>query len=241
MNPLDLKDLIDGEPPYVLAADAAIASGKRRRRQRQGAVLGTFVLTAGVVGGGVLLLGSGTAANHDQVFATSPTASVTQAPAGPDAVYLAIAKRYSPAGWDFSTVQVDQFGWYGNVDGGQGANRLGLAVSTGGLQPHPCSDPEYVDGATCTVTHLDANTDLIVRGASHYKGYSSIFAEIVHPDGSGSEATIDNSTAQDIPPGTVIDTQAEKERYSLSTIHTVAPIYTADQLVEMVKALEATR
>jgi hypothetical protein len=239
MTEIDLHDLIGDEPPFLLAPDSAIASGRRRRRRRQGAVLGTFVLTAGVVGSGALLLSNDSTPATSTVLAADPTASAAPADDNDGSSYYRIVRANTPAGWTFTEPDSDAGGWWATVDDGNGAGRFGMFRSTGSLQLHPCSDSEFRSNGTCVETELSPTSRLIVRGPNRWEAFSSAQVVIVHPDGSGVDVSIDNATWPDLPSGTRFTTADEKREATRGTVHRHDVVYSNDQLVAIAKAFDA--
>ncbi len=232
-----LRDLVADEPPYVLDVEGALAGGRRRRRGRVTAVLSGVGLTVGAVAAGVVLLTPATP--HDVL---TPAAQPPAAAEGDGSLFYRVVRANTPAAWTITSIHSDGESWWADVDDGRGAQRVGISYSRGGLQLHPCSDSEYVNGATCTETELSATSRLIVRGVSHdgpQKAYASAYAEIVHPNGYGTSASIDNATWKELPEGKVLYTEDEKRELTKGTIVNPVPLYSTDQLVAMVKQYEA--
>lgn len=120
----------------------------------------------------------------------------------------------------------------GNVDDGQGPARLFVTVSRTGknLEPHPCNDPEFTSGATCTERTLSDGAMIVRRGPSDHDGYIQILVVLRRGDGvsvtaeaGNYEMTIPTHTAR--PPAPLKITRGE-------------PVYTTEQLVSLVQAVD---
>jgi hypothetical protein len=235
---MNLQHLLADEPPYVLDPDGALRSGRRLRRRRRVAL---GVVGVAIAGSAVALVG-GPADPHDTVgFAEAPTA---QDSGDLDNPYYRIARAHTPAGWVIAKAHVDGEGMWADVtdDRGDGPGRLGLFISRGGLQQHPCSDPEFVAKAvSCTETQLDADTRLVVRSASRTDPVKDVQVGIIHANGDGAYASDDNATWPDLPPGTVITTEAQKRALTKGTVGSTEPVYAVEDLIAMAKDLDALR
>jgi hypothetical protein len=243
VNDLDLRDLVSDEPPFVLRADEAVASGKRRVRHRRFAASASALGLVGAVAAGAALLQPASPTTSLQVGAPGTASDTGELTSD---VYLTV-RAHTPDAWRITDARTDRGGsWFANVDDGEGAGRLyvGYSPHPGSLQQHPCSDPEFARGTTCTETQLDTDRRLVVSEvpASVDNGYPSRHAVIIHVDGGGTYVESDNATwpVIDLPPGTRV-TPEEKRRMSLGTINRPQPTYSTDQLVELVTALDALR
>jgi hypothetical protein len=237
-----LNDLVDGEPAYVLRPDEAIAAGRRRRRRR--ALLTTGTTGAVVLGtmGAFALLASPSKPTTTVTFAGQPTAAATSDSGDLDNVYYRVARKHTPAGWTMTKVTLDGDGIWADVqdDQGNGPGRFGLYVSKGGLQQHPCSDAEFVAKAvSCTETALDADTRLVIRSTSRTNSINDVQVGIIHANGYGVYASDDNAVWPDPPIRSGAITPAEKLALNKGTIGSPEPVYDLDDLVAMVKELDA--
>ena len=229
-----LHDLITSEPPYVLDPSGAMALGRRRRRAQLAlTALGTTAAVAGVV---VLLPHGGDAPTST----LQPAASSTPAPAADDR-WLPLVRKYTPAEWTVDVAASTDDGWSADVDDGRGAGELafGLSPHPGSLQQHPCSDPEFVAGGKCEEVDLDADRRLVVSEKADARGWRTVEVVLVHRDGGGVDATAANGTVPRVAPGTVFTSAEDKSRATQPTITRAAPLYDAQTLIELVKAVDA--
>lgn len=236
-----LSDLVADEPAYVLRPDEAIVAGRSRRRRR--ALLTTGVAGAVALGtvGALALLAAPTRPSSTVSFGAPPPAATSTDTGDLDNAYYRVARKHTPAGWTMAKVTLDGDGLWADVtdDAGHGPGRFGLFVSKGGLQQHPCSDAEFVAKATsCTETVLDADTRLVVRTVSHTNPINDVQVGIIHANGYGVYASDDNAVWPDIAPGTVLTPESKRE-LTKGTIGSPEPLYDLDDLVAMVKELDA--
>jgi hypothetical protein len=244
-----LDRLVADEPPLTLSLDDVTADGVRLRRRRTttyaaGAV-GTALAAAAVAVPLVL-----SADDHSTqrltvapfTFAGAPPAGATDTGLNQRQQDIADAiTSASPAGWtfDFSADrwERDNSGVEATVDDGVGPGRLliGISRDPGTQQLHPCTDPEFAAGVTCTERALDDGSVLSLRGRVDSHGIEYVDVALTHPDGGGVLAEAGNFTI-DWPPPTVVTPEQKRSLVQQSRPH---PAYTVDQLARVAIAVDA--
>ena len=234
---MNLHDLVTDEPPYVLDPAGAAALG-RRRRARHLALAGAG--TAAAVTASFALLSSGGAVAPTSTLQPAASTAPSSAPADR---WLPLVRKFVPVEWSVDVIESTDDGWSADVDDGQGAGRLSFSFSPhpGSLQQHPCSDPEFVQGGKCEEVELGDGRRLVTREAQPQGGFRSVVVVIVHRDGGGVDVGNDNATFPRLAPGTVFTSAEDKAEGTRGTVTRPMPLYDAQGLVELAKALDAAR
>ena len=231
-----LHDLITDEPPYVLDPAGAAALG-RRRRARHLALAGAG--TAAAVAGSLVLMTSG--------GTPAPTSTLLQPGASPSRTvvpedrWLPIVRKFTPAEWTVDVRDSSDDVLVADVDDGQGPSRLWVSLSPhpGSLQQHPCSDSEFVRGGKCEEKDLGDGRTLVTRELAEEDGFRSVTVIVVHRDGGGVDVSSHNATWPVLPAGTVFTSSDEKVEATRGTVTRAMPLYDAQVLVELAKAVDA--
>lgn len=241
LHDLLVREIAD-EPPYRLDPDAALAGGRRRRRNRTVALTAAAGATGVVALSAVLALQPHRTNVQQTLFGAAPSAtSATE----PQSEFERILRAHTPSSWTISETQrLQSDGFQADVDDGDGASRLyfGVSPSPGSLQQHPCSDREFALDSVCKEVDLDADTRLITRGPAKSGPVTSAHVVIVHRDGSGVNVGNDNATWPWT--GTEITspmTQEQKRAMTIGRVNRPLPVYSMAQLVEIAKAVDASR
>ena len=236
--------LVADEPPYRLDPDAALAGGRRRRRTRTAVLTAAAGVTGAVALSGLLVANAHRPATQQTLFGASPTAQAT----APQGTIEKVVRLHTPKTWTITEAHVTDRAWQGSevgfqadVDDGDGASRLyvGISPSPGSLQQHPCSDHEFALDSACGEVDLDADTRLITRGPAASGPVTSAYVVIVHRDGSGVDVESDNATWIWPPDGLL--TPENKAELTRPSVNRPMPVYSMTQLIEIAKALDATR
>lgn len=113
---------------------------------------------------------------------------------------LEAIRASSPPGWRFTLASDRLDGdWRldGDADDGSGPGRLDVDVTLrpGMLEPDPCADPEFRQGARCVRQRLPNGDLLVLRDiVIDPGGMKTIEVVLVHPDRSGVGAEAGNWT-----------------------------------------------
>lgn len=232
-----LHDLVADEPPYRLDPDAAMTGGRRRSRTRT-TVLALAAGTTGVVALSAALALQPSDPNVRQTLFGAPSTAAPE-PQGPIEMTVRV---HTPKTWTLTNAdETESSGFQADVDDGAGASRLyvGVSPSPGTLQQHPCADHEFALDSVCTERQLDADTRLIMRGPAASGPVTSAYVVIVHRDGSGVDVESDNATWIWPPDGVL--TPENKAELTRPSVNRPMPVYSMTQLIEIAKALDATR
>ena len=236
------EDLTSDPPAFDASVDELLPLGRqatRRRKLRLAAVsvpvvAGLSVL--GVIGASALVGGHRPASGRTtlQFASGSAKAAASGGTAADQAVEQAV-KAASPAGFSFavhpiSSPVVNEFGIDGTANDGQGAGRLYVVMDpdVGVLQSTPCTDPEFVDGGSCTSTVLPDGNTLVLRGETGTR-YTQVLAVVIHPNGTGVTAESDNGTFAHIT-GALIEAKDKREGIGAEHVTRADPTYTAAEL-----------
>jgi hypothetical protein len=242
-----LERLTADEPQLSLTADAVVDEGRRIRRRRRLAatvVSGTAVVAAAVAVQVVLSLGNApTQRLTVEPFSFAGGQTVTTGTAGLSARQQAVAdaiRSASPTGWTFAMDadrwEPDGTGVEATADDGAGPGRLLIGISSdpGTQQLHPCTDPEFAAGVTCTERTLDDGSVLSLRGRVDSHGVEYADVALTHPDGGGVLAETGNFTI-DWPLPQVVTSQQKHDLVQQSRPH---PTYTVEQLADVAVAVD---
>jgi hypothetical protein len=140
-------------------------------------------------------------------------------------------------------------GWFfdGNVDDGDGPGRLliGMETAAGGLTWDPCSDPEFVQGASCTARTLSDGSRLVLRDVVDFEGVRTISAVLIHPDRSGFIAESGNWRVPDvavapkpIPEDGSRAAVQQREASSLPETTRPDPVYELEDLAALLRGID---
>lgn len=247
--------LVFDEPTMSLTIDPVMAQGRRlRRRRRFTRVVGaSAALTAATAAVAVpLVLQHRTAPT--QTLSVQPftlTGADRSVPAGaPPSAGLTreqqrmadAIRQASPDGWTFelgadrwdSALDVEA-----TADDGAGPGRLMLGISTvpGAVQVHPCLDPEFASGVSCTERALPGGSVLSMRAVVDWRGVQTVEVVLTHADGTGVMAESGNFVLDWPPPpsGTRISAEAKKQQLHASRPD---PTYTTAQLARVIVAVD---
>jgi hypothetical protein len=238
------------EPPLGILLDDVTAVGRRLRHKRRWQQAGVAVVTAGALTTAASWVAGPSspgpvrsvrvAADRRSSAGSSPrTSSPTPRPGG-TIVSNAIARTIeatSPAGWSFDWSLQLRSQADGAADDGRGPGRISVGLSSATQQVHPCQDPEFAAGASCTERTLSSGAVLSERGLQDDHGIRSILVALTYPDGSGVSAEAGNYILP--KPERTITGATAKTRVTPTRS---APTYTLDQLVAVVLAVDsATR
>jgi hypothetical protein len=116
---------------------------------------------------------------------------------------------------------------------------FGVTRKPGMLTVHPCQDPEFVAGATCTETTLADGSYLTRRGLVEHDGVKTLYASITRDDGTGvfAESTnyaIDEDTRP--TPGATVAGK-DKPRAGAPQVVREDPVLSLSQLARVVRGL----
>jgi hypothetical protein len=251
------EDLTSDPPVFHASAEDLLPLGRRasrRRTLRLAAVSVPVVAGLSVVGviGAASLVGSHSSANHQATvrFASGKAPAKATATAGGTAADLAVEKAVkaaSPSGVSFAvhplTSPVEQeFGVDGSANSGQGPGRLYVVFDPqlGSLQHTPCTDPEFVEGGSCTSAVLPDGNILVLRGETGTT-YTQVMAVVIHPDGTGVTAESDNGTFASVTGALSMHRLAKLKRDGIGMEHVTQPNppYTVAQLGQVAEAADA--
>ena len=219
-------------------------------------------VSAATAGNSNLSATAGESAPNTVPESTAPTAKAATdgaAATGPAARIRGAVIGTEPgidySGWDVASVLDGATSVDGNVNDGQGAARFYVTVmppsSPSKVYSNPCVDPEFVDGASCTWSALGTDgSTLTLRGLSHDAGgYTQVMADIWHPDGSAVLLEADNgsidlsaassSLPSSLPSSLSAAAKLSKAGIGMLTITRATPVFTADQLATIAKAVDA--
>jgi hypothetical protein len=244
-----LEHLVADEPPLALTLDAVTTDGRRRRRRRATAYAAGAVgtaLAATAVAVPLVLSGGGDATDRLTVAPFTPAGSPprTTSDGGLTSSQQAIAdaiRSASPDGWTFDFAadrwEPGNSGVEATVDDGAGDGRLlvGISRDPGTQQLHPCTDPEFAAGVTCTERLLDDGSVLSLRGLVDSHGIEYVDVALTHPSGGGVLLEAGNFTI-DWPPPQVATPEQKRSMVQQSRPH---PAYTVDQLGRVAIAVDA--
>jgi len=167
------------------------------------------------------------------------TSTGPKAPAltGVDADMAAAIRASSPAG--FSLVLPAGDSSPGNIEGtaddGAGKGRITASLSLGGQQVHPCTDPEFKAGVTCTERVLDVGAVLSSRGlVVAENGVASYEVVITYPNGYGVNVEAANFTMDPLPA-----TIRKEDIPKLIHVQRPAPTYSLAELEDVAVAVNA--
>lgn len=252
MNDTDVRHVFDrvltGEPELSLTAasvDNAIHRTHRRQVMRR-SIAGSALAVVAALGVGLPLLNNKTADTQTNLT-ISAASRVIAAPTTPislvaeDPTFAAIRAAidaHTPDGWTIDLKENTAFGYGldGTVDDGAGPGRLlvAVAIEKRMQQVHPCKDSDFKQGVACTESTLPDGSVLSVRELVDFKGIQTYAVVLTHPDGTGSFIESGNFS---IPDERKPITPEDKGR--LVPITRAAPTYSLENLVEMVKAVDA--
>jgi hypothetical protein len=266
--------LVADEPASTLRADAVVQQGRRiRRRHRARVVLPAVTLSVLAVAAGAVTVvdggdGGGPAPSAPDVSPVAASAPLSDegrkvvegiagskdparasATLGADLRYLIFGGDGGAPGEAIGIWRTSWGAWEAKVVGNDAAPAahvgFGITKEPGMLTVHPCEDPEFVDGATCTETTLTDGSYLTRRGLVDHDGVRSLYASITRDDGtgvfaeSGNYVTADDQLAADdrVPtPGTSLSPE-EKRLLSTPRVVREDPVLTTAQLVGVVRSL----
>lgn len=252
MNDTDVRHVFDrvltGEPELSLTAssvDDAIHRTHRRQVMRR-SIAGSALAVVAALGVGLPLLNN-KSADPQTNLTISAASKVLAAPTTPisvvaeDPTFAAIRAaidEHTPDGWTIDLEQNTAFGYGldGTVNDGTGPGRLLVAVAVEKRMQtvHPCKDSDFKQGVACTESTLADGSVLSVRELVDFKGIQTYAVVLTHPDGTGSFIESGNFSIPDRKEPLTVD---DKER--LVPVTRANPTYNLDQLVEMVKAVDA--
>ncbi|MDT7654951.1 MAG: hypothetical protein QOI36_6357 [Pseudonocardiales bacterium] len=256
MTDTSLRDqfdhLVSDEPTMGVALEPVVAAGRRmRRRRRTTHVIGAFG-TAALAATAIAVPLVAAQRHHapTESLAVTPFAfagaSQPTSASGVDltAEQQRIAdaiRQASPDGWTFdlgsdrwdAALDVEA-----TADDGVGPGRLMLSVATvpGNVQVHPCLDPEFKSGVSCTERTLADGSVLSMRGIVDWHGIQTIEVVLTHPDGTGVMAESGNFVIDWPPPasGAVMSASAKQDLVHASRPD---PTYTTEQLARVIVAV----
>jgi Tol biopolymer transport system component len=174
------------------------------------------------------------------IDATPTPAPSSASPSGMFAAMREAIRASSPPGWRFTLNSGRLDGdWRldGDADDGSGPGRLYVDVTLrpGMLEPDPCADPEFRQGARCVRRRLPNGDLLVLRDiVADPGGMKTIEVVLVHPDRSGVGAEAGNWTigAADPTPS------SQSEVPTPLVVTRPDPLYTVDQLAQLVLAVD---
>ena len=244
-----LEQAVADEPPLLLDIDNVRAQGRRLRRRRTttlavAGAIGTSVVTAAVAVPLVLAHDSASTQRLTVApftFAGAPPATATDGPALTSREQkIADAIRHaSPDGWTFDLSadrwEPDNSGVEATANDGTGPGRLliGISRDPGTQQLHPCTDPEFAAGVSCTERTLPDGSVLSLRGTVDWHGTKYVDIALTHPDGGGVLAEAGNFTIEWPPPKVI----TPEEKRDLVQRSRPDPVYSLDQLADVVLAV----
>jgi hypothetical protein len=252
--------LVGDEPPLAARVEPVAAAGRGIRRRRRAYAAAGVAASVAVAVTGVAVATRGPSADRLLPAPVRPAAGSSAPGTKPDAnlagltafqrtVATAILGA-TPDGW---TVDVAKPRWDAPndlttvVDDGAGATGLnvGVMVGTGWNQLlHPCHEADFAAGVSCVERALGGGAFLSVRGVMHVptqypgqvdKGLETVAVVLSHPDGSGINATSNNFTTAATHSG---QRYTAEEKANLFTRTRPHPTFTAEQLTELVLAIE---
>ncbi len=255
-----LTRAVGQEPPFLADVASVVSRGtglRHRRRVARGSALA--VGTCAVLGAAFVIVPSlGTASGGQPTTAVAPGAGgpsattpesspapVGRTSTGPtpvtltgvDAAIAAAIRASSPSNFTLVLPAGDAAsgGIDGTADDGSGKGRITVGLSSSTQQVHPCSDPEFKAGASCTERVLADGAVLSLRGLSVADdGVAAYQVVLTYPDGSGVNAEAGNYT---IGPSPKVITADEKRH--LVNVERSAPTYSLAQLQAVVLAVNA--
>lgn len=202
--------------------------------------------------------GGDVSASSEAPRADSPAASVAQtaqaaaearvkaaraaASAAIDARIAAAIRDSSPASWtlDLKNADSSSGGIDGTADDGQGKGQISVGISTGSQQIHPCSDPEFKSGLSCTERVLASGAVLSLRGLMVAdNGAATYEVVITYPDGSGLNAEAGNYSLAELPTTRVTPQEKKALVAGMVKVHRDAPTYSLSQLQAVALAVDA--
>lgn len=242
-------DLVADAPPLTVDLATVVDSGSRLRRRHR-FVVGVSSAAVVAVAAAValpLVLGGGAKEPVDSV-AIQPFAMTGSGSAPTVADTGALNKRQqriadavvaaSPDGWtfDFAADRWDGLGVEATADDGDGPGRLMIGFSQSGYQQiHPCQDPEFEAGVSCTEQTLGDGSVLSLRGVVDSHGVQYADVALTHPDGSGTMAETGNFIIKWPLPAYVSSAQEKRDLIQASR---EVPPYTVNQLAKVVIAVD---
>lgn len=264
-----LTRAVGSEPPYAPDVVAVLSrAGSMRRRRRVLTASSVAVGTCAVVAAAMVaaptlsrtaspvtrtaVAGSGSSASTEppasdsapSTAASDRAAAAARAAvaAGIDARIAAAIRESSPASWilDLQSADSASGGIDGTADDGQGKGRIEVGISTGGQQIHPCKDPEFKAGVSCTERLLSSGAVLSLRGLTVASNEAASYEVVItYPDGSGLNAEAGNFSLRQLP--TTVLTAAEKKALvaKMVKIDRPAPTYSLPQLEAVALAVDA--
>ena len=154
-----------------------------------------------------------------------------------DAEMAAAIRASSPS--DFTLVLAAGDSSSGGIDGtaddGAGKGRISAGLSLGGQQVHPCTDPEFKAGVSCTERVLPDGAVLSSRGlVVADNGVATYEVVITYPNGDGINVEAGNFTMAPIPA-----TIRKEDLPKLIHVQRPAPTYTLAQLEAVAIAVNA--
>ncbi|MDP9341325.1 MAG: hypothetical protein M3Q23_04260 [Actinomycetota bacterium] len=182
-----------------------------------------------VVGVTVLRLATGVVPSESTTVTPSPTIE-----SGVFGTMLTTIRAASPPHWTFDLTPGRLDGdWTldGTVDDGSGPGRLMIDVTDapGKLEAHPCSDPEFTQGAPCVEEQGVGGSLLVLRGVLDQNGNKTIEVVLVRPDRSGIGAEAGNWI--------ISGTSGNSGGGSNEQVTRADPVYSVDQLGNLVQAV----
>ncbi len=164
----------------------------------------------------------------------SPTSSPPTTDSGVFAVMLTTIRAASPPHWTFDLTPGRLDGdWTldGTVDDGSGPGRLMIDVTDrpGMLEAHPCSDPEFTQGAPCVEEQGVGGSLLVLRDVLDQKGNKTIEVVLVRPDRSGIGAEAGNWIISGTPGNAGGGSNEQVTRAD--------PVFSVEQLGNLVQAV----
>jgi hypothetical protein len=156
---------------------------------------------------------------------------------GVDAAVAAAIRASSPAGFTLVLPAGDatEGGVDGTADDGAGKGRISASLSLGGQQVHPCTDPEFKAGTTCTERLLPDGAVLSARGlVVADNGVATYEVVITYPNGYGVNLEAGNFTMGPIPANI-----RKEDIPKLIHVNRPAPTYSLAQLEAVAIAVNA--
>lgn len=241
--------LLADEPPLTVLLDPVASRGATLRRRRRAYTACGVAASVAVAAAGIAFASRGPATDRlrPAPAAAAPAAQLPL-PTGLTPMQRRIATAVttsSPAGWTFDFA-ADRWqaptDLHTTVDDGAGAAAfsIGVMVGTGWTQLlHPCHDAEFAAGASCTERALAGGSVLSIRGLTRFSpenGYEGVTVVLTHPNGSGINAESGNYVVDDAKPGVRYNAPQKAALLHRSRPH---PVYTADQLADVVLAVDS--
>ena len=250
------------EPALTITLDEITREGTRLRRRHRLARAAGVAATLALVGGGFLWFPwsstpasaptTDVAAGGGPNSSTTGSAVVDPGAVAPNSLARSVAAA-SPTGLTFHWspgAESDSVG--GTVTGVHGTSGFSVGLSTSTQQIHPCRDPEFTTGTSCTERTLASGAVLSLRGLSDEPGgIHSLSVVLTYPDGSGVNAGSINATMSEPDCISGDDSHVAVSCYSPGaqvTEKPVGPTVTAqspglslDDLVAIVTAVDGVR